>query len=46
MIGLICLVFALVLFIVAAFNLPTRWNLIAAGLAFYILYVLLGVHLR
>jgi hypothetical protein len=42
MIGLILLVFALVLFTVAAFNVPFRLNLVASGLAFYILYLLVG----
>ena len=43
MITLILLVFAFVLFAIASFNvgLP-RFNLIAAGLAFWVLSILLG----
>jgi hypothetical protein len=33
MLPLIFLVFALVLFVIAAFSVPSRFNLIAAGLA-------------
>ena len=33
MLALIFLVFALVLFVIAAFNVPARFNIIAAGLA-------------
>ena len=36
-IGLILLVFGFVLFVLAAFNVSAKWNLIAAGLAFWIL---------
>ena len=42
MIGLILLVFAFVLFVLATFNVSARWNLIAAGLAFWVLSVLIG----
>jgi hypothetical protein len=43
MISIILLVFAFVLFVLAAFNVAsTRWNLIAAGLAFWVLSLLLG----
>jgi hypothetical protein len=42
MIGIILLVFAFVLFVLATFNVSARWNLIAAGLAFWVLSVLLG----
>ena len=37
MIPLILMVFGFVLFMVAFFNIAFRWNLIAAGLAFWIL---------
>lgn len=39
MIELICYVFAFVFFVVAVFGIPqiARWNLVAAGLAFWIL---------
>lgn len=36
MISLILLVLALVLFIVAVFNVPFKWNLVAAGLAAWV----------
>jgi len=36
MLHTILLVFAFVLFVVAAFNVPSRVNLVAAGLACYI----------
>lgn len=36
MIHLILLVFALVLFILAAVIVPSRWNLMAAGLACWV----------
>lgn len=43
MIALILLVFAFVLFALAAFGVPGgRFNLVAAGLAFWVLSVLLG----
>ncbi len=42
MINLILLVFAFVLFVLASFNVSSRWNLIAAGLAFWVLSILLG----
>jgi hypothetical protein len=35
-IGLVFLVFAFVCFVLAAFNVAARWNLIAAGLAFWV----------
>lgn len=41
MISTILLVFAFVLFVIAAFNVPARWNLIAGGLAFWVLSILL-----
>lgn len=42
MITTILLVFAFVLFCLAAFNVSARWNLVAAGLAFWVLSILLG----
>lgn len=43
MLGTILLVFAFVLFVLAAFNVKSdKWNLIAAGLAFWVLSILLG----
>jgi hypothetical protein len=45
MITLILLVLALVSFILAACNVPSRFNLIAVGLAFWVLTVILGGHL-
>jgi hypothetical protein len=38
MISLVLLVFAFVLFVIAAFNVPatSRWNLVAGGLAFWV----------
>lgn len=39
---LILLVFAFVLFVVAAFNVPSRVNLIAAGLACWVLSTFVG----
>lgn len=42
MLTLILLVFAFVLFTIAAFNVPARFNLIAAGLALWVLSILLG----
>jgi hypothetical protein len=43
MLNLICLVFAFVLFVCATFGIGgTRYNLIAAGLAFWVLSLLLG----
>lgn len=41
--SIILLVFALVLFILAAFGIPNppqRWNLVAAGLAFWVASIL------
>jgi len=50
MLNLICLVFAFVLFVCATFGIGgTRFNLIAGGLAFWVLSLLLGgvgAHLR
>jgi ABC-type transport system involved in multi-copper enzyme maturation permease subunit len=49
MLSTILLVFSFVLFVLAAFgvpNPPQRWNLVAAGLAFWVLSILLGgIHL-
>jgi hypothetical protein len=46
MLTLILLVFAFVLFTCATFGVGSRFNLVAAGLAFWVLSVLLGgVHL-
>lgn len=43
MLGTILLVFAFVLFCLAAFGVSSdRWNLVAAGLAFWVLSILLG----
>lgn len=42
MINLILLAFAFVFFALAAFNVTARWNLVAAGLAFWVLSILLG----
>lgn len=42
MLGTILLVFAFVLFVLATFNISARWNLIAAGLACWVLSILLG----
>ena len=47
MLTLILLVFAFVLFVCATFGVGSRFNLVAAGLAFWVLSVLLGgVHLH
>ena len=46
MINLILLVFSFVLFALATFNVSAKWNLIAAGLAFWVLSLLLGGHLN
>lgn len=45
--GLICLVFALVLFVIAAAWNPPPWypRLVAAGLAFLTVYFLVSGHL-
>ena len=40
MITLILLVFAFVCFVILIFNIPFMWNLIAAGLAFWVLSVI------
>lgn len=49
MLGTILLVFALVLFILAAIGIPNppqRWNLVAAGLACWVASILFGsVHI-
>lgn len=45
MVASIFLVFAFVLFTISAFGLPNppqRWNLVAAGLAFWVLSILVG----
>jgi hypothetical protein len=47
MLSLILVVFALVLFVIAAWGFPAqpnppRWNLIALGLAFYMASILAG----
>jgi hypothetical protein len=40
---LILLILAFVLFLLAAFNVPARWNLIAAGLASWVLTVIIAL---
>ena len=40
--NLILLCFGFVCFALCAFNVPAKWNLIAAGLAFWILTEILG----
>lgn len=42
MINLILLVFAFVCFCLATFGVGSRFNLVAAGLAFWVLSILLG----
>ena len=42
MLSTILLVFSFVFFVIAALNIPARFNLIAAGLAFWVLSILLG----
>lgn len=42
MVNLILLVFAFVLFTLATFNIPSKWNLVAAGLAFWVLSLLVS----
>lgn len=42
MVRLIMLVFALVLFILGAWGIPSRVNLISAGLAFWVATELMG----
>ncbi len=42
MITTILLVFAFVLFCLSTFNVSAKWNLVAAGLAFWVLSILLG----
>lgn len=42
MISLILLVFAFVLFCIAAWNVPAIWNLVAAGLALWVLSSILA----
>lgn len=42
MTGLIFMVFAFVLFLLATFNVPSKWNLISAGLAFWVAAELFG----
>jgi hypothetical protein len=41
-INIILLIVALVLFLVAAIGVPSRINLVAAGLAFWVLSLLVG----
>jgi hypothetical protein len=36
MLGLVLLVFAFVCFVLGAFNVGARWNLVSAGLAFWV----------
>lgn len=43
-INVILLIVALVLFVVASIGVPSKINLLAAGLAFYILSLLVGSH--
>jgi hypothetical protein len=48
MISLILLALAFACFVIASFwnpNPPPRWSLIAAGLAFWVLSVIIGGHL-
>jgi hypothetical protein len=40
MLSLICLIVALVCFLLAVFNVPTRINLVALGLFFWVLSLL------
>ncbi len=42
MVSLILLVFAFVLFVIAAIPIPARWNLIGAGLACWVAAELFG----
>jgi hypothetical protein len=46
MIGTILLVFAFVLFVCAAFAVPSRVNLVAAGLACWVLANFIGLILK
>jgi hypothetical protein len=41
-IGLLCLVLALICFVLAAVGVTSRVNLTALGLAFYVLSIVLG----
>lgn len=43
MLTLILLILALVCFVAAAFNVAARINLVALGLAFWVLTVIIGV---
>lgn len=42
MIHLILLAFAFVCFVLATFNVSAKFNLVAAGLAFWVLAIMLG----
>lgn len=42
MIHLVLLAFAFVCFVLATFNVSAKFNLVAAGLAFWVLSILLG----
>lgn len=42
MLTIILLVLALIAFVAATFNAPVRFNLVAAGLALWVLAVLIG----
>ena len=42
MIQLILLVAAFILFVLACFNIPAKFNLVAAGLALWVLSLLIG----
>lgn len=43
MVHIVLLIFALVLFVIAAFNVAARFNLVAAGLAFWVASELVGL---
>lgn len=45
MIALILLIAAFVLFVIAAWPVPSRINLMSAGLACWVLSVIIGAHL-
>jgi hypothetical protein len=42
MIGLVLLIVALICFLLASANIPARVNLVALGLAFWVLSLLIG----
>ena len=44
MINIILLIAAFVLFVLAGFGVPAKWNLIGLGLACWVLSILLGGH--